>query len=233
MRVFAGQSSLLLPAVQRPKAKIKTKQRPGKAVQESPWKRLPAPIYSQKRGGLESFPTTRPLCCYEIRQHRICKAPCKAYYLQAQPAGVHPRPPQKSEKRFPLPDQSARVGNTVSPAGSVGSQQSAAGARSPPAGLRCVSQGLRRVGGYRGNEIFFMCRVLCASGSPYSANESFFLCRHFSAFWARQGAFPGWTCPFPPVRGEGPSPGFYRPLRACVRELSRMSRGLACRIGRR
>lgn len=102
----------------------------------------------------------------------------------------------------------------------------------PPAGLRGVSLGLRRVGGYRGNEIFFMCRVLCASGSPYNANESFFY-RRFSASPARQRAFPGWACPFPPVREEGPSQGFHMPLRACMRELSRMSRGLACRLGRR
>ena len=51
-----------------------------------------------------------------------------------------------------------------------------------------------------------------------------FFYRHFSAFWARQGGFPGWACPFPLMRGEGPFPGFYRPLRACMRELSRMSR---------
>ena len=59
----------------------------------------------------------------------------------------------------------------------------------PHAGLRCVSLGLRRVGGYRGNEIFFMCRVLCASGSPYSANESFFYVGIFRRFGRGKGSF--------------------------------------------
>lgn len=94
----------------------------------------------------------------------------------------------------------------------------------PLAGLRCVALGLRRVGGYRGNEIFFMCRVLCASGSPYSANESFFSIDIFRRFRRGKGPFPAGRTPFPPVRGERPSPGLHRPLRACVRELSRMSR---------
>ena len=62
--------------------------------------------------------------------------------------------------------------------------------RTPHAGLRCVSLGLRRVGGYRGNEIFFMCRVLCASGSPYSANESFFYVGIFRRFGRGKGPFP-------------------------------------------
>ena len=79
-------------------------------------------------------------------------------------------------------------------------------------------------GGYRGNEIFFMCRVLCASGSPYSANESFFYVGVFRRFRRGKGPFPAGRVPFPPVQREGPSPGFHRPLRACMRELSRMSR---------
>ena len=78
-----------------------------------------------------------------------------------------------------------------------------------------------------------LCARFCALWAAHTMPTNPFLCRHFSAFWARQGAFPGWACPFPPVREEGPSPGLHRPLRACVRELSRMSRGLACRLGRR
>ena len=88
-----------------------------------------------------------------------------------------------------------------------------------PAGPWGVSLGRRRVGGYRGNEIFFMCRVLCASGSPYSANESFFYVGIFRRFGRGKGPFPaGRVPPFPPVREEGPSPGLHRPLRACMRE---------------
>lgn len=69
--------------------------------------------------------------------------------------------------------------------------------------------------------LFYVSRFV-RFGQPIQCQRILFLCRHFSAFWARQGAFPGWACPF--VRGEGPSPGLHRPLRACVRELSRMSR---------
>lgn len=94
----------------------------------------------------------------------------------------------------------------------------------PHAGPRCAFLGLRRVGGYRGNEIFFMRRVLCASGSPYNANESFFLSAFFGVSGAAKGLSRLGVSLFPPVRGEGPSPGFHRPLRACVRELSRTSR---------
>lgn len=76
----------------------------------------------------------------------------------------------------------------------------------PLAGPRCVSLGLHRVGGYRGNEIFFMRRVLCASGSPYSANESFFL----SAFFGVLGAARGLSrigVSFPSCAGRGAFPG--------------------------
>lgn len=48
-----------------------------------------------------------------------------------------------------------------------------------------------------------------------------------SAFFGVSGAARGLSqldVPFPPVQGEGPSPGLHRPLRACVRELSTMSR---------
>ena len=99
--------------------------------------------------------------------------------------------------------------------------------RTPHAGLRCVSLGLRRVGGYRGNEIFFMCVILHTLGSPYSANESFFLSAFFGVSGAAKGLSRLGVSLFPPVRGEGPSPGFHRPLRACMRELSRMSRNTA------
>ena len=94
----------------------------------------------------------------------------------------------------------------------------------PPTGPWGVSLGLHRVGGYRGNEIFFYVRDFAHFGPPIQCQRILFLCRHFSAFWARQGAFPGWACPFPAVREEGPSQGFHMPLRACVRELSTMSR---------
>lgn len=60
----------------------------------------------------------------------------------------------------------------------------------PLAGPWGVSLGLRRAGGYRGNEIFFMCSVLCASGSPYSANESFFYVGIFRRFGRGKGPFP-------------------------------------------
>ncbi len=79
----------------------------------------------------------------------------------------------------------------------------------------------------------FLCVAFCALWAAHTVPTNLFFYRHFSTFPARQGAFPGWACPFPPVREEGPSPGFHGPLRACVRELSRMSRGLACRLGRR
>ena len=79
--------------------------------------------------------------------------------------------------------------------------------RTPHAGLRCVSLGLRRVGGYRGNEIFFMCRVLCASGSPYSANESFFYVGIFRRFGRGKGPFPVGRVPFPSCAGRGAFPG--------------------------
>ena len=57
----------------------------------------------------------------------------------------------------------------------------------PPTGPWGVSLGLHRVGGYRGNEIFFMCEILRTLGSPYNANESFFL----SAFFDISGAAKG------------------------------------------
>ena len=70
----------------------------------------------------------------------------------------------------------------------------------------------------------FLCARFCALWAAHTMPTNLFFYRHFSAFWARQGAFPGWACLFPLMRGEGPFPGFYRPLRACMRELSRMSR---------
>ena len=70
----------------------------------------------------------------------------------------------------------------------------------------------------------FLCARFCALWAAHTMPTNPFLCRRFSAFPVRQGAFPGWACPFPLMRGEGPFPGFYRPLRACMRELSRMSR---------
>ena len=139
--------------------------------------------------------------------------------------------PGKPLEAVTRPDLFARVGNTVSPAGSVGSQQSAAGARSPPAGPRCAFLGLHRVGGYRGNEIFFMCEILRTLGRIQCQRILFYV-GIFRRFGRGKGPFPAGR-PFPPVRAEGPSPGLHRPLRACVRELSRMSRGLACRLGRR
>ena len=57
----------------------------------------------------------------------------------------------------------------------------------PPTGPWGVSLGRHRVGGYRGNEIFFMCEILRTLGSPYNANESFFL----SAFFDISGAAKG------------------------------------------
>lgn len=83
----------------------------------------------------------------------------------------------------------------------------------PLAGPWGVSLGRHRVGGYRGNEIFFMRSFLHTLGSPYNANESFFM----SAFFDVSGAARGLSqldVPFPPVRGERPSPGFHRPLHA-------------------
>lgn len=94
----------------------------------------------------------------------------------------------------------------------------------PHAGPRCAFLGLRRVGGYRGNEIFFMCEILRTLGSPYNANESFFMSAFFDISGAAKGLSRLGVSPFPLVQGEGPSPGFHRPLRACMRELSRMSR---------
>ena len=112
---FCGSifSALACPVKTKGQNKDQTKTRksgPGKP----PWKRLSAPTYSQKRGSLEAFPATKTFCCYENRQHRICKARCKAYCLQTQPAGEDPRPPQESEKQFPLLYSYARVGN-ISP----------------------------------------------------------------------------------------------------------------------
>lgn len=70
-------------------------------------------------------------------------------------------------------------------------------------------------GGYRGNEIFFMCRVLCASGSPYSANESFFYVGVFRHFRCGKGPFlAGRVCS----------------LSCGVRGLSRTSTGLCARV---
>lgn len=73
----------------------------------------------------------------------------------------------------------------------------------------------------------FLCVAFCALRAAHTMPTNPFLCWRFSSFPARQGAFPGWACPFPPVRREGPSPGFRRLLRACMRELSRMSRNTA------
>ena len=85
----------------------------------------------------------------------------------------------------------------------------------PLAGPRGVSLGLHRVGGYRGNEIFFMCEILCALGSPYNANESFFYV----------GVFRHFRC------GKGPFlAGRVRSLSCGVRGLSRASTGLCARV---
>ena len=93
----------------------------------------------------------------------------------------------------------------------------------PLAGPRCTFLGLHRVGDTVVTKSF-LCVAFCALRAAHTMPTNLFLCRRFSTFPARQGAFPGWTCPFPPVQGEGPSPGLHRPLRACVRELSTMSR---------
>lgn len=77
----------------------------------------------------------------------------------------------------------------------------------PLAGPRCTFLGLRRVGGYRGNEIFFVCRVLCASGSPYSANESFFLSTFFDVLGAARGLSRLDVSSFPSRAGRGAFPG--------------------------
>lgn len=85
----------------------------------------------------------------------------------------------------------------------------------PLAGPRGVSLSLHRVGGYRGNEIFFMCEILCALGSPYNANESFFSIGIFRRFG----------------RGKGPFlAGRVRSLSCGVRGLSRASTGLCARV---
>ena len=84
----------------------------------------------------------------------------------------------------------------------------------PPAGPWGVSLGRHRVGGYRGNEIFFMRLVLCASGSPYNANESFFL----SAFFGVSGAAKGLSrlgVSLPSRAGRRAFPGLPRAF-ACV-----------------
>ena len=104
--------------------------------------------------------------------------------------------------------------------------------RTPHAGPRCTFLGLHRVGDTVVTKSF-LCVAFCALRVARTMLTNPFFYLHFSAFPARQRAFPGWACPFSPVREEGPSPGLHRPLRACVRELSRTSRGLACRLGRR
>ena len=76
----------------------------------------------------------------------------------------------------------------------------------PLAGPRCAFLGLHRVGGYRGNEIFFVCVVLHTLGSPYNANESFFML----AFFVVSGAARGLSrldVSFPSCAGRGAFPG--------------------------
>ena len=105
-------------------------------------------------------------------------APCKAPPLQQNPpelenlphAGPRGKHPPARGRGAPLSQRIARFLYTT-----------------PLAGPRGVSLGLHRVGGYRGNEIFFMCVILHALGSPYNANESFFLSAFFGVLGAARG----------------------------------------------
>ena len=79
-------------------------------------------------------------------------------------------------------------------------------------------------GGYRGNEIFFMCEILCALGSPYNANESFFYVGVFRHFRCGKGPFPAGRVLSLPCGKRGlPWASTGLCARVCVR-LSRMSR---------
>ena len=96
--------------------------------------------------------------------------------------------------------------------------------RTPHAGLRCAFLGLRRVGGYRGNEIFFMCEILRTLGRPYNANESFFSIGIFRRFGRGKGPFPAGRVLSLPCGERGlPRASTGLCARVCVR-LSRMSR---------
>lgn len=75
----------------------------------------------------------------------------------------------------------------------------------PHAGPRCAFLGLHRVGGYRGNEIFFMRSFLHTLGGSYSANESFFMSAFFAVFGAaRSLSRLGVSFPSCAVRGAFP-----------------------------
>ena len=76
----------------------------------------------------------------------------------------------------------------------------------PPTGPRGVSLGRHRVGGYRGNEIFFVCVVLHTLGSPYNANESFFMLAFFDVLGAAKG-LSRLDVSFPSRAGRGAFPG--------------------------
>lgn len=82
----------------------------------------------------------------------------------------------------------------------------------PPAGPRGVSLGLHRVGGYRGNEIFFMCVIWHTLGSPYNANESFFMSAFFGISGAARGPFPAERVRSLPC-GRGAFPGLLQAAR--------------------
>lgn len=93
----------------------------------------------------------------------------------------------------------------------------------PHAGPRCAFLGRHRVGGYRGNEIFFMCEILRTLGRPFSANESFFLSAFFGVLVAAKDLSRLGVLSLPCGKRDLPRASTGLCARVCVR-LSRMSR---------
>lgn len=95
--------------------------------------------------------------------------------------------------------------------------------RTPHAGPRCAFLGFRRVGGYRGNEIFFMCEILRTLGR-IQCQRILFSIGVFRRFGRGKGPFPAGRVLSLPCGKRGlPRASTGLCARVCVR-LSRMSR---------